>query len=541
MIHRLAAALALFAAPALAAQPAPLPIDAARMSEHVRVLASEPYGGRGPGTPEEEKTVAYIADQFRQAGLSPGGDNGGWTQAVDLWQIETDRPKLQIRGPGGALELTNGAELALGAHSGNAEVALTGAPLVFVGYGVTAPERGWDDFKGLDLHGKVAVFLVNDPDFETPEANTFDGKAMTYQGRWTYKFEEATRRGAIGALVIHEDGPAGYGFESLARSWLQPQFDIVKPDAPARPLFESWINRPSAVKMFALAGLDFETLRVAARNRDFRPVDLTGVAVSTRFSVRRSKIASRNVVGVLRGARYPNETILYSAHWDHLGRGPAGEVFAGAVDNASGVAGLIELARAFGRGRPVQRSVAFVAFTAEEKGLLGSEYYASKPVRPLETTALVLNMDSLSSFGRTNDLVVVSRGRTDLDPIVERIAQVQGRTVTGDPSPEAGTYFRSDHLSLAQKGVPGVSFGIGRDLRNGGRAAGDAAYQAYVRDRYHQAADVWKPDLDLAGAAEDVSALYELGAAIANSRLWPSWSVSEAFKPIRDASAASRK
>ncbi len=520
------------------------PFDPARMSAHVKTLASDPFDGRAPATQGERRTVAYIVEQFKKAGLSPGGENGGWTQPVDLWKIETDRPKLRIDAGSDSFEMTNGGDIALGAHAPLTDVSLKDAPMVFVGYGVSAPERDWDDFKGVDLHGKVAVFLVNDPDYETPEANSFDGRAMTYYGRWTYKFEEAARRGAAGTLVVHEDGPAGYGWESLARSWLQPQFDIIRQGAPPRPLFESWIARGAAVKVFAMAGLDFEALKTSARGRDFRPLELGKARLSTRFGVKRTSTRSNNVIGVLKGRRFPDETVLYSAHWDHLGsaEGPGGKaIYRGAVDNASGVAGLIELARAFGRAPRPERSVQFIAFTAEEKGLLGSEYYVGRPTRPLATTALALNMDSLSSLGRAKDLVLVSRGRSDADALVDRVAALQGRTPTGDPTPETGTFFRSDHFWLSRMGVPSAFIGASRDLRQGGQAAGDAAYQDYVRNRYHQAADAWSPRLDLSGAAEDVAVLYEVGSAVANSRIWPAWGPANEFEAVRSATSAERR
>ncbi|RYG08166.1 MAG: M28 family peptidase, partial [Caulobacteraceae bacterium] len=338
-------------------------------------------------------------------------------------------------------------------------VMLMDAPLVFVGYGIHAPERDWDDFKGMDLKGKVLVVLVNDADFEDPSLNTFGGRAMTYYGRWTYKYEEAARQGAAGMLIVHEDAPASYGWNTVRNSWTGPQFDIVRADpARERVPMEGWITRDTAVALFQHAGLDFEALKRQARGRDFRPTPLTGASLDAMFDLSTTRIEAHNVVARLEGATHPDETVLFTAHWDHLGVGEpdanGDAIFNGAVDNASGTAGLLEMARVFGAAPRTQRSIVMISFTGEESGLLGSTYYAANPLYPLATTVAGFNMDSANVYGRTTGISIVGWGQSDLDERVAAAAQAQGRTIEADSNPGAGYYFRSDHFPLAKLGVP---------------------------------------------------------------------------------------
>jgi Zn-dependent M28 family amino/carboxypeptidase len=534
-----AAALLLPLAGAEAAPPSAPAFDPQRLSNHVKVLASDAFEGRGPATAGETK-----------AGLQPGGSlvagKRGWTQDVPLLSASIEgTPRLSLDVAGRARSLTQGEEIAVrAALTGARQVTLTNAPLVFVGYGVKAPERNWDDFKGVDLHGKIMVVLVNDPDYETGQGD-FGGKAMTYYGRWTYKYEEAARQGAAGVLVIHETGPASYGWNTVKNSNTNQMFDIVRKNpASVHTPMEGWIQRDLAVDLFRASGLDFEALKRQAQTRDFRPVPLKA-SFSADYAVASKVITSHNVLGRVIGARHPDETLIYSAHWDHLGVGRpdarGDRIYNGAVDNATGVASLIEIGRAFARGPRPDRSVVFMAVTAEEKGLLGSEYYAANPVYPLAKTAGVINMDALSVAGPARNFSISGAARLGLldDLIAE--GRRRGRTFMPEPHPEAGGFYRSDHFSMAKRGVPAISFESGNDLVNGGTARGEALAKAYTEQRYHQPADEWSPDWDLTGMAEDLSMLYAVGSRLANSREWPNWSPDSEFRATRDATAAQRR
>jgi Zn-dependent M28 family amino/carboxypeptidase len=540
-----AALLAGVAATTVSAAPA-AKFDPARISEHVRILASDEFEGRGPDTPGEQKAIAYIAKQFEAVGLEPGGDKGTWFQDVTLLRTERSGPvTASFRSGDWNRDLKFGGEIVVGSQQPVERVTLKDAPLVFVGYGVHAPERGWDDWAGVDMRGKVAVVLVNDPDFEADLGGLFGGKAMTYYGRWTYKFEEAARQGAAGVLVVHEDRPASYTWRTVEGSWSAPQFDIVRVDPmKERAPMQGWIQRPVAVELFQRAGLDFEAMKAAAQKKGFKPVPLKA-SFSTDFGVKATRIVSHNVIGRLKGAKRPAETIVYGAHWDHLGRGVpdknGDDIYNGAVDNASGTAGLIEVARAFASGKRPDRSVIFIAYTAEEKGLLGSEYYASHPIYPLEKTVGGFNMDGLPIIGRSKNIEVVGFGQSEMQDLLTPVAARQGRRVDAESTPEAGSYFRSDHFPFAKRGVPMLYAGSGEDLEKGGVAAGKAAGEDYIVKRYHQPDDEWSPDIDWSGAVQDLEMVYEIGLGLANSNRWPEWKAGSEFKVIRDKTAASRK
>ena len=547
-IHWLTAgALALVAAP-LAAQT--VTFDPARLSRHVRTLGSDAYEGRAPATRSEQKTVDYLIAQFKAAGLQPGGEvqaNGkrGWTQRVPLLKSDiVGTPQLQLRTPTGAVALTQGEQIAVRSPlNGQTEVRLNGVPIVFAGYGVTAPERQWDDFKTTEVRGKVILVLVNDPDFEGGEGN-FGGKAMTYYGRWTYKYEEAARRGAAGVIIIHETEPASYGWATVKNSFINNQFDIVRanPAAEHAPV-EGWIQRDAAVALFRAARLDFEAAKQAAKRRDFQPVDLKSF-FTANLNAKTETITSYNVAALLPGRTRPGETVIYTAHHDHLGIGApdanGDRIFNGARDNGTGIAHLLGQARAFARRPRTQRSVLFLAVGAEEKGLLGTEYYVANPLYPLATTVAVLNTDSMGVWGRARDFGIAGTARLDLLDIVVAEGARQGRTMAGDPRPEAGSFFRSDHFPFAKAGVPAISWRSGTDLVIGGRERGMAMLDDYTAKRYHQQDDEYLPGWDFTGIAQDAQLLHNVGYRLANSNEWPNWSEDSQFRATRDQSAGER-
>ncbi len=541
------AALSACAAPAALEGSGPVAaFDAARIAEDIRVLSDDSFEGRGIATPAEQKVIDYLSRQYAAAGFQPGGPNGQWTQDVILNRFTQSNVQAALKLGDWTLPVTQGREVALSTRRPAEHVSLKDAPLVFVGYGITAPERNWDDFKGQDLRGKVLVVLVNDADFEEPALNTFGGKAMTYYGRWTYKYEEAARQGAAGVLIVHETAPASYGWQTVANSWGVSQFDILRQHAAAeRVPVEGWIQRDVAVDLFRRAGLDFETLKAQARRRDFQPVPLTGAGFSTEFDVATSQVTTHNVIARLPGTTHPDETVLYTAHWDHIGMGEPDEtgdrIFNGAVDNASGTAGLLELARMYGRAPRTERSIVMISFTAEESGLLGAEYYASNPVYPLARTVGGFNMDSMNVYGRVTGLGVTGYGQSDFDERLAAAIQPQGRTLMPDYENAAGTYYRSDHFPLAKRGVPMAYAGSRGDFRDEPIAERQAARSEYGAKRYHQAADEWSADWDYSGMIEDLTVFYDVGRALANSRDWPEWKSGSEFGPVRAVTAAERR
>jgi Zn-dependent M28 family amino/carboxypeptidase len=547
--------ISLFAASALlisgAATAAPATIDPKAMSQDIKILSSDAYEGRGPATRAEPKTVAYIVGQFKAAGLQPAGDKTkagrAWTQNVPLAEFQIQGPVVtKVTAAGQTLDFRQGEEIALrAAQTGQAHVSIKDAPVVFIGYGVKAPERHWDDFKGVDLHGKIALVLVNDPDFETGVGD-FGGKAMTYYGRWTYKYEEAARQGALGMIVIHERAPAAYGWNTVKNSNTNAIFDIIRKDpAKAHAPLEGWIQHDPTVALFKAAGLDYDALKKQAQTREFKPVTLAGVGWSTDMAVKAEHVITHNVVGALPGKTRPNERIIYTAHWDHLGVGlpdaRGDRIYNGAVDNASGVAELIELARLYGKAPRPDRTVMFMSVTAEEKGLLGSEYYAANPLYPLATTVADINMDSMNVYGRTRDVSTSGNAPLTLQDDLIEVAKAHDMAFTPDSHPETGSFYRSDHFSFAKRGVPAMSIGAGNDLEKGGVAAGERAGEDYVRLKYHQPADEYDPNWDLSGMVQETQVLYDLGRRLATSREWPQWKAGAEFKAARDKTAAARK
>jgi len=542
---------ALFAETALA-QSAPA-ISAQRLSDITRELASEPYAGRAPGGPGEQKTIDFIVGEFKALGLKPAGDNGGWTQSVPLRRYQTTPGgdyAISVRGQ--ITPLKEQTDLRIETQQPVDQVVIKAAPLVFVGYGVSAPERNWDDFKGVDVRGKMLLVLINDPDFEAaadePVAGKFGGRAATFYGRWVYKYEEAVRRGALGMLIVHETAGSAYGWSTVIAG-NNETYDVVRSNPAAEKLkLQGWIQRDQAVELFRKAGLDFEAEKVRARSAAFKPVELKDASFSAAYRNEFTMLESRNVVAALPGARRPDETILYAAHWDGFGVGApdanGAVIRPGAVDDAVGVAGVIETARAFAAGPRPDRTILFAAWTAEERGLLGSEFYAQRNEPALAKMVANYTFDVLQTSGPSRDLVLVGAGQNELEPEVAVIAARYGRTITPDPKPERALFYRADHFSLAKRGVPVMLFmglGGGADLVNGGRAAGDRWVEDYTARCYHQTCDRWDASQNYQGAADDVNLAFEAGRALANSTRWPDWNPSSEFKPIRAKSAAARR
>ena len=538
----------------IAAAPAPQPaahVNMARMSEITRVLASDEFQGRSPGTPGEEKTIPYLIDQFKAAGLEPAGENGGWTQTVPMIRTKLSAPSFSIRQGGQTIPLAFPDDVYFTTVRDTDAATIAGAPIVFVGYGVHAPERSWDDFKGVDLKGKVALFLVNDPDFEAtagdPVAGKFGGKAMTFYGRWVYKYDEAARRGAIAALIVHETEAAGYGWNVVKSGGGENYNIVLSPGALQPVLLQGWIQLPAAEALLTRAGYDFATLKRQARQATFKPIDLHAT-FSADSKVELAHLTSNNVLGKITGSTYPNETVSYGGHWDAYGVGPADAqgrtIRPGASDDALGLAAMLEVARLFkAQATPPRRTVLFAAWTGEERGLLVSEYYAQHPLYPMETMAANLTFDTLQWAGPVKDAVLVGKGQSEMERYLEEAARAQGRYVTPENHPERGLFYRADHFSFAKRGVPvllDMALAGAYDMVDGGREAGNRWLDAFTTNCYHQACDAWAPTWDLRGAAQEAELFYAIGARLANSRIWPQWNATSEFAKVRAQSAGAR-
>lgn len=527
-------------------------ITTADLAVRIKTLADDAFEGRGPGTPAGEAAADWIAAEMARIGLTPGGDNGTWYQDVNMVNQSVDpaTSSLIVTWPDGedlSLDLKNQAVMWT-KHQDTDHVTVEPSDVIFVGYGVVAPEAGWNDYEGLDVKGKTVVMLVNDPGFGIGDESLFNGKAMTYYGRWTYKFEEAARQGAAAALIIHETDAAAYGWEVVSGSWSGAQSDLVRENGGAdRALIEGWISNDTAREMFAKAGLDFAAMKLAANTRGFKAVPMTGLKVRGEIHQTIDPKVSRNVVGILPGTTTPDEYVLYTAHWDHLGMktgektGKEGQdfyeddIFNGAVDNATGSAALLEIAEAM-KAQSLSRSVIFLSVTLEESGLLGSAYYAEHPTVPLNKIVAGINMDGALPIGRTREMVVIGYGASQLEDLLKGVIAKQDRVIRADPTPEAGYFYRSDHISFAKKGVPMLYADGGEDKVDGGIAAGKAAAAAYTAERYHKPMDEYSDDWDLSGFQEDIQALYEVGLDIANSAAWPTWYPGNEFEAARKAS-----
>jgi Zn-dependent M28 family amino/carboxypeptidase len=514
--------------------------SADRLLAHIRTLSSDQFEGRGPGSKGEQLTIQYLQDQYRQTGLEPGNPDGTYLQDVPLLGITPDHSMaLAFTGHGRTMTGKFEKDFVAWTKRDVDSITLDG-DLIFVGYGVQAPEYKWDDFKGVDVKGKVLVVLINDP--PVPDETMFGGKAMTYYGRWTYKFEKASELGAAGCLIVHETEPAGYPWEVVRNSWSGEQFDLVSPDKNmGRVGVEGWITRDQAEQLFHTAGKDFEALKKSAVSPDFHPVPLDMKAHLEIHNVLRT-IQSHNVIAKRTGSdpKLKDQTIVYSAHWDHFGIGPevnGDRIYHGALDNASGTAALLEIARAF-RELTVapRRTILFLSVTAEEQGLLGSRYYAEHPLYPLARTAAAINMDGMNVWGRTRDIVSVGLGKSTLDDTVEAVAREQGRTVKPDPEPEKGFFFRSDHFSFAKKGVPAFDPDAGVDFIGKPDGWGIEIRRKYTQEDYHKPSDVIKPYWDLSGAVEDSRLYFLVGYKVANDSATPQWKPNAEFKAAREKS-----
>ena len=519
---------------------APPAISEATLTTLTQILSSDAFEGRAPTTPGEEKTVSLLADSFRQAGLQPG-NNGSWFQEVPLVETNATPSPLRITGGSKPLTFNYRTDMVANTYQVQPKVSLENSDIVFVGYGIRAPERDWDDYAGVDVRGKTVIILVNDPDWQTEGLEgPFGGKAMTYYGRWTYKYEEAAKQGAAAAFIVHETAPASYGWNVVQSSWTGAQYNM---DDPSGHMDQSkvvgWLTNDAATQLFAASGKDLATLSAAARQPGFRAVPLgTKASVSLTAEIKRQ--ASRNVIGILPGTTRPDEYVIYTAHWDHLGRCDADktgdDICNGALDNATGTAGLIALAEAHARRGNPERSIVFLAVTAEESGLLGSRYYAENPVYPLAATAGGVNMDGLNVIGDTRDFVVIGKGKSQLEDYMKRATDRYGLAVKNEPSPQAGYYYRSDHFSLARLGVPMLYAEGGEDLVKGGIAAGHAAAEDYRTNRYHQPSDEYDPKWDWSGAIRDLQIYWTIGRELADSQDWPNWNPGDEFRAVRDRS-----
>jgi Zn-dependent M28 family amino/carboxypeptidase len=526
-------------------------IDPERISQTVKVLASDEFEGRAPGTPGETKTIEWLSKRFGELGLEPGGERGSWTQSVPLVRTQIDSPATL----GFAIQekqrpLTQSNDVYVSTVRKVDRVSVESAPVVFVGYGVTAPERQWDDYKKADLRGKVAVFLINDPDFYAkagePVAGRFGNRRMTYYGRWTYKFEEAARRGAIAALIVHDTDGVGYGWSTVIAP-AGENYDIVRENPNERLLLQGWLASAAANEIFKSAGLDLAVLSVQARRADFAPVELKNVRFNANLPVTATLAQSRNFLAKIPGSKRPDETIMFAAHWDAYGIGPPDaqgrKIRPGANDDALGLAGVLELARVFKAGPQPERTLVFAAWTAEERGLLGSQFYAVKPLYPLEKTVANLTLDILQTAGLAKDVLLVGAGQSELEDDLARAAAAQGRVVTPESLPERGLFYRADHFPLARQGVPVLllmAISGAADMREGGREAGNRWLEGYMRC-YHQPCDAWDASLDFRGAAQDVRLFHTIGKSLANSTRWPQWKADSEFHGVRAKSNAARR
>ncbi|HET6980351.1 MAG TPA: M28 family metallopeptidase [Pyrinomonadaceae bacterium] len=520
-------------------------ITANDIMQHTKVLSGDEYEGRGPGTKGEELTVQYLTEQYKRIGLKPGNPDGSYIQKVPLVGF-AGTPTASFTAGGKQINLTFPQDYVAVSRRFVPESKVENSDVIFVGYGVVAPEYGWDDYKGLDVRGKTIVMLINDP--QVPDSadptklddKMFKGKAMTYYGRWTYKYEIAAQKGAAAAVIIHETGPAGYPYEVVSGSWSRENFDIQTPDNNmGRAAVESWITTDRAKELFSAGGHDFDSLKRAALSRDFQPVDLNAKAnMRIRNTIR--VINSNNVIGKLEGSdpTLKDEYVVYTAHWDHLGRIPqlAGDqIYNGALDNAAGTATLLEIAEAFTKlATPPKRSILFLAVTAEEKGLLGAKYYAENPLYPLNKTLANINMDGVNQWGRTLDITMVGDDNSTLIDLLVEAAAAQRRVVSPDPEPEKGFYFRSDHFEFAKQGVPALYTDSGINYVGKDAAFSKQKRDEYTNHDYHKVTDEIKPDWDLTGAVDDAQLLTMIGYRVSEGDKYPEWKTGSEFKAKRD-------
>ncbi|GLQ20334.1 M28 family metallopeptidase [Algimonas porphyrae] len=514
-------------------------ISEADLQRRIETLSSDDFMGRAPGTEGGQMTLDYLAAEMEAAGLEPMGDNGTYFQTVTLAEATlSPDSSMTITHDGETIVEGDQAENAVfWTKKTDAELSLNGSELVFVGYGVVAPEFGWNDYEGLDVEGKTVVMLVNDPGFATKDESLFNGDAMTYYGRWTYKYEEAGRQGADAAIIIHQTAPASYPWEVVSGSWTGPQLDVVRADGGAdRTVLEGWVTEDMAKAMFTSARLDFDMLTSQAATPGFMPVDMGGLELDASLSQSVTTVQSANVAGGVRGTERPDEYVLYMAHWDHLGNNGVGEdhIYNGAVDNATGTAAIVEIGEAFVEAGAPDRSAIFVAVTAEESGLLGSAFYASQPLVPLAQTVGGINIDAIQPVGETRDMLVIGHGSSELEDRLDTVLAPRGMRIEPDKNPSAGYFYRSDHISLAKRGVPMLYADGGVDHVTKGTAYGEAFGKEYTELRYHKPADEYDNSWDLSGIKQASEILFELGYNLADSNDWPNWYEGNEFRALRD-------
>ncbi|AFS36684.1 M28 family metallopeptidase [Alteromonas macleodii] len=504
-------------------------ITDADIREPLKVLSSDEFEGRLPTTEGEKKTIEYLVSEFTKAGLKPGNGDS-FLQKVALMEITADPDMTMTIGDN---NFAYKEQMVASSKREQSSVSLEDSELVFVGYGVNAPEYDWNDYEGLDVEGKTVVMLINDPGFENPESGKFQGTTMTYYGRWSYKYEEASRQGAAGAIIVHETAPASYGWSVVANSWSGPQYGLVSADKGAsRVAVEGWLTLDAAKKVFADAGLDFDQEKANAMQGPYNKA--MGIKASVTVNNTFKKSESNNVIATLPGAEFPDEHIIYTAHWDHLGKDESKEgdqIYNGAHDNATGTAAILAMAKAYSELTPApKRSVSFLVVTAEEQGLLGSKYYASNPVIPIENTVANINMDAMNVLGKTKNVAVVGMGKSEMEDYLEAAAAKQGRTLTQEDRPEAGYYYRSDHFSFAKQGVPALYAEGGNEPADEETAKYRKRMNVIVTGCYHQVCDQYRDDWDLSGIVQDTQMLFDVGVGVANAEAWPKWNEASEFQ-----------
>ncbi len=515
-------------------------IKVADFAAHVKRLGSDEFEGRKPGTIGERAATTYLIDQFQSMGLKPG-NHGSFLQqvpAIETTQLDGDKVSAQVTEGSKVMKLTNHKDMMVFTLQGKPDVQIKHSDLVFAGYGIVAPEYHWNDYAGLDVKGKTVVVLVNDPGSAVP--SLFKGRNMTYYGRWTYKYEEAARQGAAACLIVHQTDKAGYPWHVVVNSWSGPQFQLPQSVDPAPRLqVAGWLTLDTAKRLFTDAGADFDQLKQAATHQGFKPVALNA-KWSTQLRNHIRTIRSTNVLAMLPGSKYPDQAIVYSAHWDHFGRDPklkGDQIYNGAVDNGTGLAGLLEIADKFAHQQPPpERSILFLAPTLEEAGLLGSKFYTLHPIVPMKDTVADINMDILLPIGRTHDMAIIGYGQSQMDDYLKDALKAQGRVVVPDEQPENGMFYRSDQFNFARQGVPVLYARGGFDKLDGGKTAGRAAYNDYTSNHYHKPADNYDPNWDFSGVIEDVKALYAVGDRLANETTFPHWADDSQFRTVRQAS-----
>jgi Zn-dependent M28 family amino/carboxypeptidase len=519
-----------------ASRSVPPPISAAEYERHIVTLSSDEFEGRKPGTAGERKTVDYLVAEFKKLGLAPGNGDS-YLQQVPIVEITAGSDATLSLG---TTTLEYGKDVVIWTKRIVPEISIADSPLVFVGHGVVAPEYGWNDYAGVDMRGKTAVILINDPGFATNDAKLFRGRAMTYYGRWTYKFEEAARQGAAAAIIIHDDKPAAYGWGTVQTSWTGPQLDTVSADGNAsRVAIEGWMTKAAGDALLRANGRSYDELLIAASQPGFKPIPLAQQASgSLRNLIRRS--SSPNVIAMQKGSKRPDEYIIYTAHWDHLGKSLArggDNIFNGALDNATGTSGLLTIAKAFAESkRRPERSVIFLAVTLEESGLLGSAFYVQNPIFPLKRTVAALNMDAIPWGGPTRDVSVIGYGASELEPYLERAAAKQDRVLREEPTPENGFFYRSDHFNFAKVGVPALYFKLGIEDREKGAEWAKAQAAEFTALHYHKPSDEFRPGTDLRGGLQDLELLFDIGSTLAREKRFPNWYATSEFRAARDRS-----